>query len=371
MPGSEHSDESGRSSGSYYSAVEAQEVNTGTRRHPRTETRITPSNQAVPPTAPQLPEGGTGVYVAPTNGNRGAFYALSPGGDVARWSSSATRWVSDNRGRIGQALLDASPSLIQGASSFMSGQAATITKGVGIAAQAGVAAKEYYDQYQQYRSGGHIDPMQIATSTGRMVSAAMNTYGAVGDQDAAATQMIDGGGTWVAGAATAADAVHHAHTDPGRTAQDPGYEMYGMHRNPMLGDQPGQYPPGYDPRAALAPSSRSSSSLYTHPNQGNENLASTLQDLSLSGQPRSSTGESAGLSERAAGKRRATTSSATVQSPLGQDSAGAFSPDRPRKHGSSSKDAAKKHGSSSTSKPSKSSAEKKAAEKKKQQPATR
>ncbi|MET9063036.1 hypothetical protein ABZX99_35125, partial [Streptomyces antibioticus] len=32
---------------------------------------------------------------------------------------------------------------------------------------------------------------------GRMVSAAMNTYGAVGDQDAAATQMIDGGGTWV------------------------------------------------------------------------------------------------------------------------------------------------------------------------------
>ncbi|MET9128722.1 hypothetical protein [Streptomyces antibioticus] len=311
------------------------------------------------------------MYVAPTNGSRGAFYALSPSGDVARWSSSATRWVSDNRGRIGQALLDASPSLIQGASSFMSGQAATITKGVGIAAQAGVAAKEYYDQYQQYRSGGHIDPMQIATSTGRMVSAAMNTYGAVGDQDAAATQMIDGGGTWVAGAATAADAVHHAHTDPGRTAQDPGYEMYGMHRNPMLGDQPGQYPPGYDPRAAPAPSSRSSQSLYTHPNDGNENLASTLQDLSLSGQPRASTGESAGLSERAAGKRRAT----TVQSPLGQDSAEAFSPDRPRKHGSSSKDAAKKHGSSSKdaakkhgastpSKPPKSSAEKKAAEKK-------
>ncbi|MFJ4922377.1 hypothetical protein [Streptomyces sp. NPDC088725] len=245
MPGSQGSHDSGDSNASSFHSVR---IDDGRR-----STSVRSSSSPVPDSAPQLFEGaGTGVYDA----NAREFYAVN-GNAVARWDQRAVQWVSENRTRIARALVDATPSLIQGASNFMTGRAATITRSVGIAAQGIVGGQELYDQYQQYQAGGHVDPYQVATSAARLASAGMNTYGAAANQSAPGTTMVDGAGTWVAGGATAADAVHHAHTDPGRAAEDPGYEMYGMHNNPQLGYQPGQYPPGYEP--ASEPQSSTSS----------------------------------------------------------------------------------------------------------------
>lgn len=244
MPGSQGSQDSGNSNASSFHSVRLSDNGRAAS--------VASSSSPVPEDAPQLfANAGTGVYDA----NANEFYAVN-GNAVARWDQRAVQWVSENRGRIARALADAAPSLIQGVSGFMDGRAATITKGVGIAAQGGVALQEYYQQFQQYQAGGHFDGTQFATSTGRLASAALNTYGAVANQDAPSTAMVDGAGTWVAGAATAADAIHHAHTDQRRQTQDPGYEMYGMHNNPPLGNTPGAYPPGYP-----APSQSSTTSL--------------------------------------------------------------------------------------------------------------
>ncbi|ODA73287.1 hypothetical protein [Streptomyces sp. AVP053U2] len=250
MAGSTHSDDSANSNASSYVSVRISEDRRGTRAEV--------SSKPAPDNAPPLFAGaGTGVY----DRTNQQFYAVNPdnprGSQVARWSKSATKWVAENKSRIVKALVDVSPTLIQGASTFAPGRAGTIMNGVGIAAQGAVAGHELYGQYQQHRSGGHVDGVQIGASLGRLASTALNTYAAVGDQESDTTKMVGGAGSWVAGGATMTDIMHHAHTDPGRVAQDPGYEMYGMHRNPPLGNQPGQYPPGYNP-ASPPPSSTSS-----------------------------------------------------------------------------------------------------------------
>ncbi|CAL9614613.1 hypothetical protein SUDANB108_05730 [Streptomyces sp. enrichment culture] len=250
MAGSEYSDDSANSNASSYSSVRISDD--GRRARARV------SSAAVPDDAPPLfANAGTGVYDQTAR----QFYAVNTaqpqGQQVARWSKSAAAWVAENKSRIVKALVDVAPTVIQGAAAFTSGRAATIVNGIGIAAQAGVAGKELYGQVQQARAGGHVDPVQVSASLGRLASTALNTYAAVGDQESATTKMVGGAGSWVAGAATMTDVMHHAQTDPGRVADDPGYEMYGMHRNPMLGNQPGQYPPGFTP-ASAAPSSTSS-----------------------------------------------------------------------------------------------------------------
>ncbi|MFI8305311.1 hypothetical protein ACIF80_18060 [Streptomyces sp. NPDC085927] len=250
MAGSDYSDDSTGSHASSYSSVTISDDGR------RAQAQV--SRASVPDDAPPLlNDAGTGVY----DQNARQFYTVTPdnerGSQVARWSRNTAQWVSEHQSRIVKALIDISPTLIQGASSFVPGRAGTILKGIGIAAQGAVAGRGLVGQYQQHRSGGHVDPVQVGASLTRLTSTVLNTYSAVGDKDSAVTRMVGGAGSWVAGAATAADAVHHAHTDPGRVADDPGYEMYGMHRNPTLGNQPGQYPPGFDP-APAPPSSTSS-----------------------------------------------------------------------------------------------------------------
>ncbi|MCX2922436.1 hypothetical protein [Streptomyces sp. NEAU-W12] len=256
MAGSDYSDDStGSHAGSYASVTISDDGR-------RAQAQV--SGASVPDDAPPLFDGaGTGVY------DQGAqqFYTVAPDNErdspVVRWSRSTAQWVSEHRSRIVKALIDISPVLIQGASSFVPGRAGTVLKGIGIAAQSAVAGRGLVGQYQQHRSGGHVDPVQVGASLTRLTSTVLNTYAAVGDKDSAVTGMVGGAGSWVAGAATAADVMHHAHTDPGRVADDPGYEMYGMHRNPALGNQPGQYPPGFDPTPA-PPSSTSSHPVPTN-----------------------------------------------------------------------------------------------------------
>lgn len=291
MAGSQHSDDSANSNASSYSSVR---VSDDGRR-----ARARASSAPVPDDAPALfANAGTGVY----DQNARQFYAVNTaqpkGQQVARWSKSAAAWVSENKSRIVKALVDVTPTIIQGAAGFTSGRAQTIVSGVGIAAQAGVAGYELYDQARQSRAGGHVDPVQVSASLGRLASTALNTYAAVADQESASTKMVGGAGSWVAGAATMADVVHHAHTDPGRVANDPGYEMYGMHHNPALGNQPGQYPPGFTPAPAPPSSNSSLSAPANNTPAGNFSPAGTSSGRAGTQQP-----AEAQLSQKAQGKK--------------------------------------------------------------------
>ncbi|MEU7722390.1 hypothetical protein [Streptomyces tibetensis] len=291
MAGSEHSDDSANSNASSYSSVRISDD--GRRARARV------SSAAVPDDAPALFTGaGTGVYDQTAR----QFYAVNTdqpqGRQVARWSKSAAAWVAENKSRIVKALVDVTPTIVQGASQFTSGRAATIVNGVGIAAQAGVAGYELYGQVQQHRAGGHVDPVQVSASLGRLASTALNTYAAVADQESATTKMVGGAGSWVAGGATAADIVHHAHTDPGRVADDPGYEMYGMHHNPVLGNQPGQYPPGFTPVPAPPSSSSSLSAPATNTPAGNTAANTAPVNNAPAGNYSPAVGTSTGRSSR-------------------------------------------------------------------------
>ncbi|MFE0964165.1 hypothetical protein [Streptomyces fungicidicus] len=290
MAGSEYSDDSANSNASSYSSVRISDD--GRRARARV------SSAAVPDDAPPLfDNAGAGVY----DQNARQFYAVNTdqprGQQVARWSKSAAAWVAENKSRIVKALVDVTPTIVQGASTFASGRAATIVNGVGIAAQAGVAGLELYGQVQQHRAGGHVDPVQVGASLGRLASTALNTYAAVGDQESSTTKMVGGAGSWVAGAATMTDVVHHAHTNPARVADDPGYEMYGMHRNPVLGNQPGQYPPGFTP----APAPQSSASSLSAP--ANNTPAGDFSPAGTSTGSSSRHRAEAQLSKKAQGKK--------------------------------------------------------------------
>ncbi|KJK38614.1 hypothetical protein UK15_16185 [Streptomyces variegatus] len=291
MAGSQHSDDSANSNASSYSSVRVSDD--GRRAQARA------SSAPVPDDAPPLfANAGTGVYDQTAR----QFYAVNTaqpkGQQVARWSKSAAAWVSENKSRIVKALVDVTPTIIQGAAGFTTGRAKTIVSGVGIAAQAGVAGYELYDQAKQSLAGGHVDPVQVSASLGRLASTALNTYAAVADQEAAATARVGGAGSWVAGAATMTDVVHHAHTDPGRVAADPGYEMYGMHRNPTLGNQPGQYPPGFTPAPAPPSSNSSLSAPANNTPAGNFSPAGTSSGRVSRQQP-----AEAQLSQKAQGKK--------------------------------------------------------------------
>ncbi|MGI5366464.1 hypothetical protein [Streptomyces iakyrus] len=298
MAGSEHSDDSANSNASSYSSVRISDD--GSRARARV------SSAAVPDDAPPLfANAGTGVY----DQSARQFYAVNTaqpkGQQVARWSKSTAAWVAENKSRIVKALVDVAPTIIQGASAFTSGRAATIVNGVGIAAQAGVAGYELYGQHQQSRAGGHVDPVQVSASVGRLVSTALNTYAAVADQESSTTKMVGGAGSWVAGGATMTDVMHHAHTDPGRAAEDPGYEMYGMHRNPVLGNQPGQYPPGFTP-AQAPPSSTSSLSAPAGNTPANNTPAGNFSPAGTSsGRVGSQQPAPTQLSKKAQGKKPA------------------------------------------------------------------
>ncbi|MER6969258.1 hypothetical protein ABT408_37500, partial [Streptomyces halstedii] len=245
MPDSTHSSDSEHSNASSYHSVRV-----------RSSGAVEPSRSAVPDNAPELFAGATGMY------DQGArtFYAVDTQQQAAaRWSSSnkAWEWMKSNKAKLAKALVDVAPTLIQGTSTFIPGRAGTIVNGVGIAAQGAVAGQELYGQFQQYRAGGVVDGVQVGASIGRLVSTGLNTYGAVGDQESSTTKMIGGAGSWVAGAATATDLTHHAHTNQGDLKPgDAENQMYGLHNNPQLGSQPGQFPPGYS--APVQPSSVSS-----------------------------------------------------------------------------------------------------------------
>ncbi|MER7977244.1 hypothetical protein [Streptomyces sp. NPDC095817] len=246
MPGSGNSSDSDHSNASSYHSIRVRSSGTVER-----------SRSAVPESAPELFAGATGMY----DQSARQFYAVDTQQQVAaRWSSSnkAWEWMKSNKAKLAKALVDVAPTLIQGASTFIPGRAGTIVNGVGIAAQGAVAGQELYGQFQQHRAGGVVDGVQVGASIGRLVSTGLNTYGAVGDQESSTTKMIGGAGSWVAGAATATDLTHHAHTNQGDLAPgDAENQMYGLHNNPQLGNQPGQFPPGYNP-PTQPPSSTSS-----------------------------------------------------------------------------------------------------------------
>ncbi|MEU9736032.1 hypothetical protein [Streptomyces sp. NPDC048002] len=247
MPGSDISDESGQSNASSYTPVRLRERSDGS-------IDITEARNAVPDDAPPLfNEARAGVY----NERSNTYYAVGEENQVARWDQRVRQWAWENRANVMRAIIDVAPTAIQGTAPFVpEGTARNVVTGIGVASQGLVAVSELYGQYQQHQSGGHVDPVQVTASVGRLLSTGLNTYGAVADQEAPATSMVSGAGTWVSAAATTADVVHHAHTDAQRR-QDPGREMYGMYPPPAVGTDVGQYPPGNAP----APSSASASGV--------------------------------------------------------------------------------------------------------------
>ncbi len=202
------------------------------------------SSQPVPDSAPALPAQATsGLYDA----SESQFYAVGNSGAVQRWSASAVKWVSDNRAKLLEAALDAAPNIIQGVSTFVPGRAGTVVNAVGVGAQGLQAGHKIYQQVQQYREGGYMDGVQLATSATRIGAAALNTIGAAGNQDSAAVKMAGGAGTWLSGAATTADFMQGA-ARQSHQQQDYQHEMYaGLGQNPALGSNAafGNYPPGY------------------------------------------------------------------------------------------------------------------------------
>lgn len=266
MAGSDYSDESGHSNASSYTSIR---VSDGGRQ-------IDDGRRAVPEDAPPLFDGAHGVYDERHN----TYYAVDPdGGDVARWNGSRNRWdmetarrlagglvrwVSENRERIGQVVRDVAPTALQGASAFVPGTPGTALNAAGMAAQGATALNEFRNQYNQYRAGGHVDPVDVVASTGRLLSAGANAAGAgLGSESTLGTRLT-GVGTYLAAAATTADIVHHAHTDEPRRRQDPANEMYGLHQNPRLGGGVGEVPPGWQPTSS-APSSASTTSVTPQP----------------------------------------------------------------------------------------------------------
>ncbi|MFJ3891556.1 hypothetical protein [Streptomyces rubrogriseus] len=199
----------------------------------------------------------TPMYVANPGAETGAFYQVNAAkGKVWRWAEDSAKWVSEHRKRIATALIDSAPTLVQGASSFLPDSVSGKVNAAGIGLQGLVGAKELYDQYTESRAGAHVDPWQATTAATRLASSGLNAASAALGDNHVGTRL-GGVGTWTAAAATVADLVHHAHVDPQRQPQDADVEMYGLYRNPQLGNGPGQYPPGY--QASVSQDSSASS----------------------------------------------------------------------------------------------------------------
>ncbi|MGW4199142.1 hypothetical protein [Streptomyces sp. NPDC005004] len=265
MPGSDISDGSGHSNASSYTSIR---VSDGGRQ-------VEDGRSAVPDDAPALFQGAEhGVY----DERHRTYYAVDPDRRaVARWNAPQNRWdmetarrlvgglvswVAEHRGRIGQAVRDVAPTALQGASAFAPGTAGTALNVAGMAAQGATALNEFRTQYNQYRAGGHVDPVDVIASTGRLLSAGANAAGAGLGAESTLGTRLTGAGTYLAAAATATDIVHHAHTDDPRRRQDPANEMYGLHQNPRLGGGVGEVPPGWQPTPSV-PSSSSAASVTT------------------------------------------------------------------------------------------------------------
>ncbi|MEV7345472.1 hypothetical protein [Streptomyces sp. NPDC093544] len=258
MPGSEHSDDSNVSNASSYRSVDITEMplseSQGSQTQEPDEIRSVESDQPVPDDAPPLPPGGLGVY----RQNTGEFFAVHPEGYVARWNAGK-EWIWENRQKLARAVLDVSPSFIQGASAFVpEGTAHTVVKGAGILAQAGVGIYDLVGQAKQHRAGGQVDWPQITTSMVRILSAGANTFGEVGNKTKPITGVIDGLGNWGAGAATGVDGMRHSAQPGPQRLGDVENQLYaGMHQHTQVGTEPGQYPPGVNP--PTQPSSSTSS----------------------------------------------------------------------------------------------------------------
>ncbi|MFJ6541052.1 hypothetical protein ACWDO7_03940 [Streptomyces sp. NPDC003656] len=267
MPGSDISDGSGHSNASSYTSVR---LSDGGRQ-------IEDGRRAVPEDAPALfPDAGHGVYDERHN----TFYAVDPerqavaqyDANQGTWTwanarqaaNSLIQWVSQNRGRLMQAGRDIAPSALQGVSAFVPGTAGTALNVGGMVGQGLVAANEYRNQYNQYRAGGHVDPVDVAASTGRVLSAAANAAGAALGSDSTVGTRLTGVGTALSTAATTADFVHHAHVEAAQRQADPANQMYALHQNPQLGTGVGQVPPGWNPPSS-APSSASTTSVTPQP----------------------------------------------------------------------------------------------------------
>ncbi|MFJ2888916.1 hypothetical protein ACIO53_23010 [Streptomyces sp. NPDC087305] len=194
------------------------------------------------------------------------FYAVTRNNPavapVSRWDKAAKTWVAENGKKIGKALIDLAPTLIQGASTFMDGRAKTITNAVGVGAQGIAVVKEGYHAVQGYRAGEYMDPIAMSAMASRAVAAGSNLASTIVGEGTAGT-ALSGVGTYSAGVGTTIDLMHDPHANRG-------LPMYGVGNNPQLGYGMGEVAPGYQ-----TPHTQSSYSSLSNPNYSQQPAAAT------------------------------------------------------------------------------------------------
>ncbi|MFI6694772.1 hypothetical protein ACIBLA_24010 [Streptomyces sp. NPDC050433] len=189
---------------------------------------FTLSSDEVPQTAPQVHEGAVAaVYVVNSNKdnkkNPGEFFTIDESSQIARWSESAGKWVSQqvkkNGRRVIRALIDAAPSLIQGSQVMTSNETAKLgLKATGTLAGAILGAQGLVTELDNHRKGKPVDWVNVGSDVVRLGAGAAGGYGVLGPQDSEVTSTVDGAGVFAAGLATGVSTMHHQeeHKDPAK-----------------------------------------------------------------------------------------------------------------------------------------------------------
>ncbi|MFD7502271.1 hypothetical protein [Streptomyces sp. NPDC059850] len=144
-----------------------------------------------------------------------------------------------------EAVLDLTPTLVQGIAKYIPGRAGIYVSAAGIVLQTGKGLYELSNQYLENRAGGVINKEALLASLGRITSAVTNALGVALPKGGAAANTFNALGTAAATAATTADITNRFHQSREKAAPR---EMYpGLHRNPPLGYRAGQFQPGAAP----------------------------------------------------------------------------------------------------------------------------
>ncbi|MFJ3498452.1 hypothetical protein ACIPPJ_33350 [Streptomyces sp. NPDC086091] len=215
MPRPNGSSSSVNSNSSAYQAIRLEEGNPQARL----------SSASVPNDAPPLPHGATEGSFDANSGN----YFARVGQQVARYATSTGNWVVENRKEIIAAIIDISPTVIQGAAAMFPGNKAAATVNiVGIVAQAGVAGYDMYQEGKRVYEGGQVDKAAVLASALRITSVATAAAATKMDPEKPLTSRITGISNFAAGGGTFTDLARHQRHDDAR-------QMYDLGNNPRLG----------------------------------------------------------------------------------------------------------------------------------------
>ncbi|MET7458129.1 hypothetical protein ABZT03_41060 [Streptomyces sp. NPDC005574] len=201
------------------------------------EVVATRSSRAVPgESAPQLPEEAEVGYYDQNSKNYYAVARNNPAvAEVSRWDKTVG-WVAENRRKIAKALLDVTPTVIQGVASNLmkEGTWQTVVNGAGVAGQMALAVRDGWDEYKSHQIKP-LNPERLTAIGFRIASAGAN-LGSVVSENSRAAGALGGLGTFAGAVGTTLDVMAAPHQ---------GGPLYEIGRNPGVGYGMGDFPPGY------------------------------------------------------------------------------------------------------------------------------